>query len=393
MKKLLCVTLALLMVFALAACGGGDTPAGTSNNASTGSSAPPGGGDASPPPVGGDSSSPPAGGDSPAPPVGGAESEYPWNPDNIRNQTFVLAHGLAAESMTGQQYHAFAVAVEELSGGKMVVDEKVGATLLTDTETFDAVRSGTVDFIHSMGSFVSGTVTDITPMTIAGYYGGSDWPGFADRVYDVASSIYADYGAKYLGALAQGNSVIATSERQITAPGDVVGLTMRASGTWLSKTVDAWGGSATVISLADLADSFNRGVVQGVMTGLNIIVPFKIYEVAEYITTTTISEGFAALLMSMDRFNELNADEQALIEYAGLIFQSRSLELAYQYMDLYLKEIDDSGLCQVVALSPAQEAEFIRIAYSLFPQMEAEENLSSKGLELIRILKEVNGIS
>lgn len=377
MRKILSLILVVLMVASVVACGNGGTPATTPTpNAPVSTPTP-------------TSDATPTADNTDTPDPG---SEYPWNPDNIREKTFILAHGLPAEAMTGQQYHQFAVAVEELSNGKMKIDEKVGGVLVTDMETLDAVREGTVDFIHSKGSFVSGTITDLSPITIAGYYGGDDWLGFVEELRPVLSDIYADYGIKYLGALNENCSVIVNSVRPITAPGDVAGMTFRASGTWLSKTVQAWGGAAVSIPLADLADSFNKGAIDGVMTGWNIIVPYKCYEVCKYVSTTTMAEGFAGLLMNMDSWNDLNEDEQMLIAEAGLVFQSKSLELANKFAADYLKEVQDSGRNEIIALSPEQEAEFIRIAFSLIPEVEEVEKLSPKGLELIRILKEVNGI-
>lgn len=358
MKKALYLILALIMLLSLAACGGSGTPA---------ASAPPASNSATP--------------------------STAWNPDNIREHKFILAHGLPAEAMTGQQYHQFAVAVDELSGGKMKVDEQVGGVLVTDMETLDAVRTGTVDFIHSKGSFVSGTITDLSPITIAGYYGGKDWNGFVEKLRPILSEIYADFGIKYLGALNENCSVIVNRVKPITAPGDVAGMTFRASGRWLSKTVEAWGGAAVSIPLADLADSFNKGAIDGVMTGWNIIVPYKCYEVCKYVTTTTMAEGFAGLLMNMDSWNDLNADEQALIAEAGMVFQTKSYELATKFAADYLKTVTDSGRNEIIALSPEQEAEFIRIAYSLIPEVQNEEKLSPKGEQLIKILKEENGIS
>ena len=378
MKKALSLVLALVVVCALAACGGSPQESPPPVNDSTGGSS-----------TAPSSSGTPA---SPASPINtGSGSEHPWNPDNIGNHTFVLAHGLPATGMTGQQYNAFCVAVEELSDGKMVIDQRVGGTLLLDTETLDAVMIGTVDFVHTKGSFISGTVTDISPLTIAGYYGGDDWFGFCDEIRDLVGSIYADYGIKYLGALYDSTSCIASAKRPIAAPSDVAGMTFRVSGTWLSKSVEAWGGAATTIALADLADAFNRGTVEGVMTSWGVIVPFKIYEVCEYITTTNLAEGFAALLMNEERWNELNADEQALLEYAGRVFEVRAFELANEFTEAYIKECKESGRNQVTSLTPESEQEFVRLAYSLFPAME--ETVGSKGKELINILRRINGIT
>jgi TRAP-type C4-dicarboxylate transport system substrate-binding protein len=242
-----------------------------------------------------------------------------------------------------------------------------------------------------MGSYVTGTVTDLSPMTIAGYYGGSDWKGFANDIHDPISDIYGDYGVKYLGALAQGNSVICCTERQIKSPSDVAGLTFRASGEWVSKTVSAWGGAATTIGLADLADAFSKKSVQGVATGLNIIVPFKIYEVTKYVTRTSMSEGFAALLMNGERWESLNADEQALLTEAAQYFQDNSYDMALNFMEEYMGEIEGSGLNEVYVLNAEEQQEFVELSYSLYDEMAG--GLGQKGLDLMELMKKINGIA
>ena len=370
MKKIITIIVAVLMVFTLAACGGGTT----------------------------DPEPAPAPAPAPAPETPAAEtpaeetpaSNLPYNLDNVGDQKFILAHGMPETGMTAIQYHEFAVAVAELSEGKMIVEERIGGTLLTDTETLDGVMNGTADFVHSMGSYVTGTVTDLSPLTIAGYYGGDDWQGFINDTRSLVTDIYGEYGIRYMAALNQGHSVIACTEMQIKTPADVKGLAFRASGTWVSKTVEAWGGAATTIGLADLADSFNKGVVQGVATGLNIIVPFKIFESAKYITKSTMSEGFAALLMNGERWDSLNADEQALLNEAALIFEAKSVELANGFMESYMAEIEDSGRNEIYFLTAAEQQQFVELAYGLYPQMEPE--LGAKGIELIGLLKKANGI-
>ena len=357
MKKIICWLLVIVMAITLAACGG--------------------------------SSATQQGSGSPQPSASGAGGGA-WNKDNIRERTFILGHGQGETSQVGMQYHEFALAVEELSGGKMKVEERIAGTLVTDTETLDAILDNVIDFAHSMGSYVTGLVTDISPLCIAGYYGGDDWNGFADGIFDLVSDIYGDYKIKFVAPLYQGNSYIACTEKQIKAPGDVVGLTFRASGTWVSKTVDAWGGSAITIGLADLADAFSKGTVQGVATGMNIIVPFKIYEVAKYITFTSISEGFAALLMSGTTWESLNADEQALIMEAGKIFQKKAFDIAIKNIGVYEDTITSEGKNVVYKLNDDEQKQFIERAYSVYGEMEGE--LGEKGLKLISILKNINGI-
>ena len=390
MKKAISILLAIVLVFALAACGekkddtkpaqspsGSSAPATTSSAPATTSAAP---------------ANPSA--SAAAPEVSsGDENKYPWNPANIRSQHFILAHGMAPENVVSKCYHAFCEYVKELSDGKMEIEEMINGTLLKDLDTFNGLRDGTADFIHSMGSYVSSTVVDLSPLTIAGYYGGDDWLDFAFGTKDLVSQIYADYNIKYLGALYQGTSVIACSEKQIKQPGDVKGLPWRASGDWVIKTIEAWGGAATNISLPNLADAFQKGTVVGVTTGWTIIGGWGIWEVAKYLTTTDICEGFAALLMNGDVWAKLNADEQALLEYAGDMFVRNNFELTKVACQEYYDKIKAEGKNELYQLPAADNRKFIEIAYSLYPEMEAGGTLGSKGLELIKILRRYNGIS
>ncbi len=167
-------------------------------------------------------------------------------------------------------------------------------------------------------------------------------------------------------------------------------MTFRASGTWVSKTVEAWGGAATTIGLPDLADAFSKNTVEGTATGWNIIVPFSIYEVTDYITVTTISEGFAALLMNGDTWASLNEDEQALIMEAGNVFVQKAYDMAIELTADYTNTVETAGHNEIYNLTPEEQQEFINLAYSLFPQMEPE--VGEKGMQLINLLKEINGI-
>lgn len=358
MKKILCLILALTMIMSFAACGE-KTPASTPANAGEGE------GEVV------------------------TYGDYSWNTANIGEHTFILAHSHAETSLSGQQYHEFALAVEELSGGKMIVEERIAGTLVADADSMNAIMNGEIDFCHSMSSYASGTIADLAPLTVPGYYGGEDWLAFANGTYDIISSIYADYGIKYVRPVCQGVSGLVCTERTIAVPSDATGLTLRASGTWISKAVDAWGGAAVTMSLPDLADGLSKGTVSGTITAMSVIIPFKLYEVAPYVTYTSLSESFAGLAMCGDTWDSLNADEQALIEAAGVIFMEKSYELAEAALDGFIATIEDSGLCTTYTLSAEEQAQFVDIAQNLYVEMEA--SMGEKGAQLVDVLAELNG--
>ncbi len=361
MKKALSILLVLLLVASLAACGGKATP-------SPSPSAQP---------------STPAETATPSAPAGSGGI----NLDNVRERTFILAHGIPAQAMTGQQYHAFAEAVKELSGGKMIVEEKVGGTLVTDTETLDAVMDGTVDFVHSMGSYITGQIPNIAPLCIYGYFSGTsdEWLEFADAIRDTVSEIYAEHGIHFVGSLYQGSAVIVNTHKLIKTPDDMKGEFFRASGTWISKSIQAWGATPTTIPLADLTTAFERNTVQGTATGWNIAVPFKLYEVAKNFTFTDIGEGYAALLMNGDTWNSLNDDEKAVITEAGKIFEKKSVEIALGLREEYAKTVEEAGI-NTYTLTEAEQKAFTDLSTALFDEVKNE--VTGPGLKLIEILKQ-----
>ena len=161
----------------------------------------------------------------------------------------------------------------------------------------------------------------------------------------------------------------------------------------MSKTVEAWGGAASNIALPQLADAFQKNTVEGVVTGWTIIGGWKIYEVAKYLTTTDITEGFAALLMNGKKWEGLNADEKALLEYAGEKFMDKNYTLTIDACKDYLEQVKSEGLNEIYDMPADMNQKMIEIAYGLYPDMVAEGSLGQKGLDLIDMLKKYNGIS
>jgi TRAP-type C4-dicarboxylate transport system substrate-binding protein len=321
------------------------------------------------------------------------EEEGLWNPDNINTHTFVLAHGMAETSMASAQCHVFALAVEKLSGGKMQVNEAIDGRLFMNHQTYRALNDGAADFIYSIGSYISGIVVDIQPLTLPGYYCGDDWLSFANDTHELISSIYNDYNIKYLGTPYSGASVIACNTKQIKQPGDVKGLAWHASGNWSIRTLEAWGGMCRPMPHSHrLYDAFENGYSDGVMTGMGIIVPLNLYEVIEYLTVTTMADGFTALLMNGELWKGLNADEQMLIEEASKIFERRAYDIAIEFMEKYIKLVEDIELNEIYYLTPDEQKQFVEISYSLYPETEENTGLGSKGLELIALLREINGL-
>ena len=304
--------------------------------------------------------------------------------EEVEEITLKLAHGLPQAGMTGQQYNSFCEFVEELSGGKMKVEQLVGGSLLSDTETLDAVMEGQIDFVHNMVSYASGTIGDLALLEVPGYYVGDDWLGFAQAAQEPLEEIYAAYNIKYLAANYQGTTTFVATKNQITNPDDMNGLAFRTSGTWLGKAMENWGASATTIGLSDLTTALERGTVDGTYTGWTITGAFKLYEVSSHVTFTSISEGYAGLLMSMDTWNDLSPAQQAIIEEAAQMYLQEAYTIGMGFRDQYYSDMEAYGT-DLYTLSSDEEKAFTDLSTPLFD--EIEPNLSDTGKALLDVIK------
>ena len=335
MKKLLLIALVLMLVLALAACGNG-APAG-------------GGGDV---------------------------------------LVLRFSHEHAPTSLTGLQYQAFADAVYELSEGTMRVEIHPGGTIMPNAAALDGLMDGIVDIAHIMVSFVTGTIGDMAPLEVFGFYNNADaeWQYFLGEIRPVLEQIYAPFGIKYLGAGFQGEMVFLCTTRQILTPADMQGLTFRSAGIWYGRFTEAFGAAPTVIPPAELATAFERGTVQGTVVGWNMTVPLALFESAHYISETSYEAFFAHMAMSMDSWNRLTPEQQDIIARASRVYEEEAERIGRELIAQYRQTAIDNGN-SVVVLTPEQQQAFIDLVVPLYDQMDLTEH----GQELVDILTRIRG--
>lgn len=302
--------------------------------------------------------------------------------------TLKLSINTAAQSITGVQYQTFADLVKEESGGSVIVEVYAAGSLVDDTGLLDAVMDGTCDMGHGMVSYMDGLIKDLVPLEIPGYYSGDDFMEFSNGVQSVMESIMADYGVKFIGCNYQGQAGFVATTAPVQSPDDLSGKAVRAAGTYISKAVEAWGGSPTTIALPDLTTALERKTVDVAYTGWTVIGGFKLYEMAPNVTFTTITESYGCLLMSQASYDKLTPDQQAAIDRAAERWREETYNVGVGYRQQYIDEMKAAGV-NVVELTAEQTKPFTDLTAPMFDEIEGQ--LGEKGLELLNTLRELNG--
>ena len=330
----------------------------------------------------------PAAPSTPAAPSDPAAPAAPSAPADVKPVTLKLSHNTAATSITGVQYQAFADLVAEESGGSVNVEIYAAGSLVDDTGILDAVMDGTCDMGHGMVAYMDGLIKDLVPLEIPGYYSGDSFLEFSNGVQGIMESIMADYGIKFIGCNYQGQAGFVATEAPVQSPADLNGKAVRASGTYISKAVEAWGGAPTTIALPDLTTALERKTVDVAYTGWTVIGGFKLYEMAPNVTFTTITESYGCLIMSMDSFEKLSAEQQAAVDRAAERWREETYNVGVGYRQQYIDEMKAAGV-NVVEFTAEQTQPFTDLTAPMFGEIEGQ--LGEKGLELLNTLNALNG--
>ena len=298
LRKVVALLLCAAMLFGLAACGGGNTPANGNNAA----------------PV--------------QPTVLKASS--PAAPD--------ATWGLALQRM--------ADAIKEKTGGRYQVDVYHKASLTENSEKAmtDAVFTGTLDICITPGSLAAGI-----------------WSAFSvpfqfdsrEHIYKVLKSdIVADMckqmepkGMKVLSLIENGYRQITNSKHEIKVPDDTKDVKLRTPQAKSSIAIAEKMGFQTVaISAGELFQALQQGTADGQENALNTIYDNKYYEVQKYLTVVNYNWSPALFGINIDLWNSLSADDQKIFQEVFTEVADWANKKMAEEDDNYIQKLKDAGM-------------------------------------------------
>lgn len=288
MKKFWSLLLSVAMVASLAACGGSSSGGSTSGDAAnTGDSA------------------------------------------NTEAVHFKLSHPSAEGGPYDLMSKKFAELVEEKSGGKYVIDIFAANALGSQEEVLDAVSLGTLDLAVTSDDILAKYAPEW------GYVG---LPFLFDDVDDVDENLNGELGAYLSGKLEdKGMFVISffengfrniTANKEINTPQDLAGLKIRVmTNEPLRAMFTNAGAVVTNVSFSELYQALQLGTCEAEENPFANIRDKKFYEVQSYMCVTMHSHTAEPLVMSKELFDGLSAEDQAMVQEAGL----EASKWAYQH--------------------------------------------------------------
>ncbi|QKV18554.1 TRAP transporter substrate-binding protein [Oricola thermophila] len=231
----------------------------------------------------------------------------------------VLAHVFPANSQEQRTAEAFAEQVAELSGGEMEVSVFPASQLGGWAQIANQQQSGAVNvtFISTsaLGGFSELATVDAWPFLFDersqfdAAYASEDGKAFfnaieADSGYRVLAPVYK--GARYVYLNKEADSL---EGQRIRAPGLPVVL----------ASFEAWNGSPTPMSVAELYTAMQQGVVDGVEIEAQTAVSLGVADITETVLLTRHMMPNYAFIFWGAWLDSLPDDQRAVIEQAAQV--------------------------------------------------------------------------
>jgi len=257
-------------------------------------------------------------------------------------KVFKLADDGLPDMPVGIGLRKLAEEVEKNSDGKMKIEIYFNAQLGHEQEVLDNIKLGTIDMMKANAGNMAGHVQSLNAFTLPFIFADEahSWRVFNGPVGDMIKKDAAAKGYKILTFFEEGARHIYSREGFVKTPKDMEGLKIRIMGAEsIQDGFNQLGASPTPMSFGEVYTGLSQGIIDAAEGSLPSIDGLKFYEVAPYISETAHLRIPAVILMGMDQWNRLDADEQKIFMDAA--------DVAREYQRGEFSKLEKNSLEQI----------------------------------------------
>lgn len=243
----------------------------------------------------------------------------------------------------GQNLLSFKEKVERLSDGEIEVQIYPGAQLFTDKEVPMAVASGQIELgVASLARF-AGTIPAVDLFSLPFLFNDQELmrratePG--SEVRKLLDREILKIGARVLWWQPYGLAVMMTRDPPIIRPEDMQGRKIRTFGKALESFVNHLGGAAVNVSGSRQYLAYERGTVDGGMTGLVGVQERKLHQVMDHLVLTYHTAIEFLVIINEFAWQRLDESERVIITRAALEAEA---ELRRDFVQLEQEALADA---------------------------------------------------
>ncbi len=208
--------------------------------------------------------------------------------------------------------------IEEKTGGSITIKVYPGATLGTQAEALDMLRTGSLAFEISGPSILASFCDQVQVYSLPYAFDDAE-QAYAYFASDGSQKMYNETilnasGVRTLDVWYYGDRNLTLTGKEPSAPSDLSGLSVRCMDTPISKTVvAALGANPVPINMSELYLSLQTGVVVGQENPVPTIIAQKFFEVQDVLVLTKHSVHMGTVHVSEQIWESLTDEERNVV--------------------------------------------------------------------------------
>ncbi len=251
--------------------------------------------------------------------------------------------------------------VEDYSGGTITCVDFPDNQLGNDEQRWEMTQTGECDISIGSTSSVASSYNDFFIFDCPYLFLSRDEAfdvGFASEAGQAIIAGVESQGLKGLALWENGFRNVTTNNKEVHSLADLKGLKLRTMDNAIHLAAwKAMGANPTPMAFSEVFTALQQGTVDGQENPYGIIVGNKFEEVEKFAVETRHSFTPYYVVMNLDRWNSLSAEQQDAITRAMAEATQYEKEQSAKYEEEDVGTIEAAG-CQVIKLSEEALAEF-----------------------------------
>jgi TRAP-type C4-dicarboxylate transport system substrate-binding protein len=242
------------------------------------------------------------------------------SPAPARSETIELSLSLMIPPKHLRNIHLFEPwikMVDERTKGKVKIKPFFSSTLAQPQETFDAVSSGICDMgeSYTFGNPGRFMLTETLMLPEQGFPTSLSCSKALWHLYKTFPEVQNEYkGVKLLFLHATPGAVVNTKKKPVKTLEDLKGMKIAVSGATMVKVGKALGLSPVTMSTNDLYEAGDKGVIDGFVRPVELLISRRLAEVAKYVTDIDLGHDLFFVAMNQKKWDSLPPDVKKVFE-------------------------------------------------------------------------------
>lgn len=296
-----------------------------------------------------------------------------------------LSHHYPATHMMGKGYALFAKLVKEKTNGQINVKIYPGGTLIDGHESFDGVKSGTVDASCMISNYQIGHIPELDSYGLPFLFDNHDHfrRTLDNGLFKALSDLYAKNNIKLMNYFPKGAIHIYHKTKHLMKPEDFKGEDLRGLGGYVTLMIQQLGANAVTIgSPGEVTTALQRGMIHGITTNFSAHVGRGWWEYAPVVSYLNLAEAGEGLGINMDYWNKQSPETQKILMEAAREMNELEWRLIKEGDEEECFKQWKAKKCPVKVITPEQKAVMSKVLQPLYDKARKELPMAPLAIKL-----------